>query len=280
MVKRLAFSLLPSNWLSLNPKELGQTILEIRKALKSWPGWLSVGWQQFIYQHRRAVIGPFWQTINAAVWALGIGIIFKGALHGGDPSSMAYIASGIVIWNFIINCLVGGANVFNVNANFILNLRIPLLTHTMRLIVVALARILFQCVFLVPVLYIWGNGVNLNTLLVVPGILVLVMTSMLIVPIMGIIGARFRDFSFAVQAGVRFLFFASPVFWKPDILGTRGYLAHYNPVTHYLAIVREPLLGNSASLFSWSMVSVITLASAFLFFLLFHRTRNSIAYWL
>ncbi len=265
---------------SPNSKELKKTLAEIADALKAWPGWLSVGWQQFIFQHRRALIGPFWQTINAAVWGLGIGLIFKGALHKGDPAFMAYIASGIVTWNFIITCLVSGSNVFNVNANIILNLRIPLLTHSFRLIVFGLAKLFFQCFFLIPVLIFWGSGFSWNLLLVVPGLLLLVLTSAVLVPLMGIIGARFRYFPFAVQSSVRFLFLASPVFWKPDMLGRRAFMAHYNPITHYLAIVREPLLGNCPSLFSWQVVSGTTLILLLASFVLYHKSRNSIAYWL
>ena len=261
-------------------KELKDTLTEIRKACETWRSWLSVGWQQFIFQHRRALIGPFWQAINAAVWGLGIGLVFKGALHKGDPAYMSYIAAGIVTWNFIITCLVSGSNVFNVNANIILNLRIPLLTHTFRLIVFGLAKLLFQCFFLIPVLIFWGNGLSWDMVLVVPGLFLLVFTSAVMVPVVGIIGAKFRDFPFAVQSTVRFLFFASPVFWKPDMLGTRAFMAHYNPVTHYLAIVREPLLGQPASLFSWQVVLSSTLILTLAFFVLYHKSRNSIAYWL
>lgn len=264
----------------INYRALQTTLREIGNAFKAWRGWLSVGWQQFIFQHRRALIGPFWQAINAAVWGLGIGVLFKGALHKGDPAFMAYIASGIVTWNFIITCLVSGSNVFNVNANIILNLRIPLLTHAFRLIVFGLAKLLFQCFFLVPVLIFWGNALSWNMLLVAPGLCMLVLTSAALVPLMGIIGARFRDFPFAVQSTVRFLFFASPVFWKPEMLGRRAFIAHYNPITHYLAIVREPLLGTPASLYAWQVVSGTTLVIMLASFFIYHKSRNSIAYWL
>ena len=261
-------------------KELRETLTEILKACAAWRGWLIVGWQQFVFQHRRALIGPFWQTINAAVWGLGIGLVFKGALHKGDPAYMSYIAAGIVTWNFIITCLVSGSNVFNVNANIILNLRIPLLTHTFRLIVFGIAKLLFQCFFLIPVLIFWGNGLSWNLLMVAPGLLLLVFTSAIVVPLMGIIGARFRDFPFAVQSCVRFLFFASPVFWKPDMLGTRAFMAHWNPITHYLAIVRDPLLNKTAPLFSWQVVLATTLILMLASFFLYHKSRDSIAYWL
>ena len=237
-------------------------------------------WYDFVIGHRRTLLGPFWETIQAGVWVVGLWVIFALTLSKTDEHYLVYVAAGIVFWNLISSNISGGSRVFVSKANLIQNINIPLFTHVLRQIAETLVEFLFQLPVIVMALALDRVSVGLETLLVIPGFLMIVLTALWVVPLVGIIATRYRDASYAIGSMLRFMFFVSPVFWKADGLGERKFLAHFNPVTHYLEIVRAPLLGLVPSQNSWNVVLVFTLAGLAITLYTFHRFRTRIVFWL
>ena len=97
---------------------------------------------------------------------------------------------------------------------------------------------------------------------------------------MGIIGARYRDVPALMVPMVFILFLLTPVMWNPTMLGPRQILAELNPLTHFLEIVRNPMLGTAPDLTSYSTVIVISVVGWIATFLLFRRFRTRIIFWL
>src|SRR5690606_4811185 len=66
------------------------------------------------------------------------------------------------------------------------------------------------------------------------------------------------DLAGLMSAGVRFLLFASPIFWSPAN-GTdfRLWLATYNPVAYFLALARQVLRVEPLSLPTWLIAIAI-----------------------
>jgi ABC-type polysaccharide/polyol phosphate export permease len=54
------------------------------------------------------------------------------------------------------------------------------------------------------------------------------------------------------------MFLFTPVVWMPESLGDRAWLADLNPFTHYIALVREPLMGQMPPLLSIEVVVILT----------------------
>ena len=74
-------------------------------------------------------------------------------------------------------------------------------------------------------------------------------------------------------------FFLTPVIWKAEMLGRNAWAAEYNPYFHFLEVIRQPLLGQSASALSWTAVAVITLSGWLFTLIFFARFRSRVAYW-
>ena len=70
------------------------------------------------------------------------------------------------------------------------------------------------------------------------------------------------------------------MFWYADGLNDRAYLANYNPFTHFLEIVRAPLIGESASLTSWAVVLLINAVGISAMCILYNRLRRSLTLWI
>ena len=69
-----------------------------------------------------------------------------------------------------------------------------------------------------------------------------------------VISARYRDVPLMIQNILNILFWFTPLMYFPEQLGQQTVLADYNPFTHMIALMREPLLGGTPSLNDWLVV--------------------------
>jgi len=93
------------------------------------------------------------------------------------------------------------------------------------------------------------------------GLLLAVLNGLWLSVAFGVIGARYRDLIEVVSAITRLFFFITPIIWMP-VDGTGGALGNFlifNPFYHFMEIIRAPLLGNSISPMSWTVVLCITI---------------------
>lgn len=244
------------------------------------PLWVTLGWYDFELQYRRAFIGPLWELIIVGVWVAGLGLLF-GRLLGQDQGEyLLYVASGVVLWQYMSSTLTTGANVFVVNSRQIVSINNPLYTYVLRNVVEHLVKLGIHSLVFIAVMVLTQTPVKLVMLLALPGLVTLVFTTLWTVPLLGFIGTRFRDFTHLLRATMRFLFFATPVFWYADGLDDRAYLASYNPFTHFLEIARAPLIGEPVSLTSWAVVLLINCIGIGVMFAVYSRLRRSLTLWI
>jgi ABC-type polysaccharide/polyol phosphate export permease len=95
-----------------------------------------------------------------------------------------------------------------------------------------------------------------------------------------IVSARYRDVPVIIGNIIAVLFWLTPLMYFPEQLGRRRYIADYNPFTHMIALVREPLLGGAPSLNDWLVVLAMAVFGWIGTFLFFARFRARIVYWL
>ena len=91
------------------------------------------------------------------------------------------------------------------------------------------------------------------------GMMVIAFNAVWLSLFLGMVCARFRDIPQIVTSLVQVAFFLTPVLWKADMLGRNIWAAEYNPYFHFLEVVRQPLLGASASMQSWIFVAGMSL---------------------
>ena len=253
---------------------------DIVRSFARTPLWITLGRYDFELQYRRAFIGPLWEIIIIGVWVAGLGLLF-GRLLGHDQGDyLVYMASGVVLWQYVSSTLTTGANVFVVNSRQIVSINNPLFTYVLRNVVEHLIKLSLHSLVFIAVMVITGTPAKPVMLLAVPGLVTLVATTLWAVPLLGFIGTRYRDFTHLLRAVMRFLFFATPVFWYVDGLNDRAYLANYNPFTHFIEIVRAPLIGEPASLTSWAVVLALNAIGIGIMFTVYNRLRRSLTLWL
>jgi len=97
--------------------------------------------------------------------------------------------------------------------------------------------------------------------------------------LLGMICARFRDVPPIVASIVQVVFFVTPIVWPPSALGPNAWWAVLNPLYTSIDVMRGPLLGESVSPHSWTILLGTTVVNCTVSFLFFARFRSRIAFW-
>ena len=176
-----------------------------------------------------------------------------------------------------------GAPVFTSGSPLITNIRIPqsllVLTMVWRNVLVFFHNLM---IFVVVVL-LWRVPVTRDTVLAVPGLLLLALNAVWMATLLGLAGTRFRDIPQLLTGITTILMFLTPVMWSRDILKGReavAYIIDYNPFYHAVEVVRAPLLGQAPTITNWIVTALMIPIGAGLTLYVFARFRQRVAYWL
>jgi ABC-2 type transport system permease protein len=247
--------------------------------------WGHLGWQDIKQRYRRSVLGPIWITISMAVTAIALGVLYAG-LFGNDLSvQLPYILVGFIVWAFISGCISEGSEVFIANEGLIKQLPAPLSVHVYRLVWRQLLFLGHNLVVYVVMLVIFPQPLGWSSLTVFPALALLAVNGAWVALLLGIITTRFRDIAPIIQSIVQLLFFLTPIVWIYDDLlknaavAGRARLVEFNPLLHFLEIIRQPMLGQPQHLRHWVVVLVITAVGWALTMVALRRYRSRVAYW-
>ncbi|MGI8798964.1 MAG: galactan export ABC transporter permease subunit Wzm/RfbD [Pseudonocardia sp.] len=249
------------------------------------PLWGYLGWQDIKQRYRRSVLGPLWISISMAVIAVALGVLYGALFQQPIEEFLPYLATGLLIWNFISGCILDGSEVFIDNEGLIKHLAAPLSVHIYRLIWRQAIFFAHNFVIWVILFLIFRWQLDWTFLLVIPAILLLVINGTWLALVVGIVSTRFRDIPPVIAALTQLLFFVTPIVWNYDIFAAnpdvaeRARLAELNPVMHFVEIVRRPLLGDPEVLRHWIVAIAITLVGWGVALLFMRNYRARVAYW-
>jgi ABC-2 type transport system permease protein len=247
--------------------------------------WAHLGWQDIRQRYRRSVLGPIWITISMAVTAVALGILYAG-LFGNELSvQLPYILVGFIVWAFISGCISEGSDVFIANEGLIKQLPAPLSVHVYRL---TWRQVLFfghNLIVYLVMLVIFPQSLGWASLTALPAFVLLTVNGAWVALLLGIVTTRFRDLAPIIQSVVQLLFFLTPIVWIYDDLlknaavAERARLVEFNPLLHFIEIIRQPMLGQEQHLRHWIVVLVIAVVGWALTFAVVRRFRSRVAYW-
>lgn len=243
--------------------------------------WWGLAWQEIKQRYSRSVIGPFWITLSTGVMIAAMGPLY-GALLGQDVSSyIQHLAVSLIIWAFISGSINEAGSVFVGAEGYIKQIALPLSIYVFKLISRNLLMLAHNAVVIIVVLLVLPPS-NLQSIWMIPiGLLLVVCNLCWLVLLLGMLSARFRDIPQLVTNIVQVAFFLSPIIWSAEMLPpNRRYLADFNPLFHFIEIIRAPLLGEEIHMASWLVVIVMMVLGSLVTFMMFKRYRSSVPYWL
>ncbi len=253
---------------------------DITSGVTNWQLWGSMGWQDILQRYRRSVLGPLWISVSMTALLLTLGLLY-GRLFGHDMSTyLPYLSAGLMIWNLLSISFIEGATAFIDSAPFIKQVRIPYSTFVMRVVWRNLLVAFHNALVFLPVAIFFKLPIGWITLLVIPGLILVLANSVWVGLGLALVSARYRDVPQIVVAMIQPLFFFTPIIWTLDQLDNRPGFVAGNPIYHWIEVMRAPMLGHPPSVESW----FIAMGTAILGFVvctaIYAKYRAHVSYWI
>lgn len=242
----------------------------------------TLGWQDVATRYRRSRVGAFWLTINMMVMLAVLGVVFGSLFRQPLAEFFPYLAIGLIIWGLLASLINEGCTSFIAVSDTILQVRMPLITHVLRLVWRNLI-ILGHNLLILPLLFLaFMKPISWLALLALPGLGLLVLNATWIMLVAAVACTRFRDLIQISQNLVQMLFYITPIIWSPELLPGRAgtALLDFNLFYHLIQIVRAPLLGQVPTMLSWVVATGAALIGWAVALLFFGRYHKRIPYWL
>lgn len=253
---------------------------EIKEAFRSHPQWLYLGIQDIKLRYRRSIIGPWWVTISTGIMIMMLSILWSKIFGSDIKIFMPFFAVGFIIWGWMSSIITESANGFEPYAAAIKQIKLPFPVFILRLSVRLLIVLLHNFVVIFLVLFIIGNGLSWLSLLTIPGFFLIQLNLICLSMILMAFCTRFQDMAQVIATLTQIMFFFTPILWQPESLKSRTYLIEFNPIHHWIEIIRAPLLGSVPSLSSWCWSLGTLLILMAISFYTMGRFRSRIAFWL
>ena len=252
---------------------------DIREAGRLMPTWLLLSWEDTRLRYRRSVLGPLWMTIGTALLVAGLGVIWSVLWNIEVAAYLPYLTAGLITWQYLSAAVSEGLSTFVSNAGIIRSLALPYSSYVLQRCLRGLINYAHNIAVFAAVVVIFEVPVTWWTLAFVPGLLLVFVNTLWVAMLLGLVGARYRDVAYVIGAVLPLLMFITPVIWQTEMLGEHAALALLNPFTHYLNIIRQPLLGEAPDGLSYLVVCGLTLIGCALAYYQFRRCRSFITFW-
>ncbi len=265
----------------INQSELA--LADIKEGLRKWPIWVMLAYQDIKLRYRRSILGPFWLTLSMAITIYTMGYIYSHIFHTDMAEYFPYLTGGMLAWTLISTMITDFTDGLAVSEHLIKQVKLPYTLYIHRIASRNIIIFFHNLAVIIPIWIIYHNSahVNLNTLLLFPGLLLLYINAVSYGLVLAMIGARYRDISQIIKSLIQVVFFITPVMWKPDaLLEKNHYIVDLNPLYSYIELIRAPLTGNAPTMYNIAFVMVLTLVGLVAGWTMLVRRRARIVYWI
>ena len=267
---------------AMNKSGVRVALADIIESFSKWRVAFIFGWQDIAQRYRRSRLGAFWLTLSMLVFIGAIGSVFGALFRASMAEFLPYLCASIITWNFLSTTLNEGCNTFVGSQGIILQVRMPLFMHVIRMmwrnmIILAHNIIIFPLVVLVV-----GGSIEWTAILAIPGLVLLCLNLSWMSLGFALICTRFRDMTQVVANLLQVMFYFTPVMWMtktlPDHVSSLMY--QLNPLYHLIQLIRAPLLGQNPDALSWIVALGTAVAGWAWALVFFGKYRWRVAYWI
>ena len=243
--------------------------------------WTRLGWQEVKRRYRRTFFGPFWATLSIGAFIGGMAFIWAPLFKTDVSSYLPFLSAGMVAWSFATALISEGCGTYTGGTSIITQLNFP---YTVLNFAVVWRNIIVFCHnVLIVVLVVIALKVRISwqTLLLLPGIIIVALNGAWMTILLGMVSARFRDVPPLVGNVIQILMFVTPIFWFSSQLGPGAQpIITYNFMFHLIEVMRAPMLGTAPSVLSYGFTIAGLVIGWLVTFDLYARFRRRIPFWL
>jgi lipopolysaccharide transport system permease protein len=246
--------------------------------------WLCLVQNDLHTRYRQSFLGIGWSLARpigmTAVFCVVFGSLLGTPLYEYAP----FVLVGLTLWQFLTETVFTGCRTFHTGAAYIRQQRIPLAIFPLRTTLGAglhtgIALSLGICV----TWYFKGFG-NLGVLwTLLPSLMLLFVLGWSLAIIVGLANTHFPDTCHILELVMQFLFYLTPVIYRPNNLLTNprfAWIVDFNPLWSVLELVRHPVLYDELPpLFNVQVAVVFVLGMTALAIVCLKKLEQTLVFW-
>lgn len=244
--------------------------------------WFALGMADIKLKYKRSFLGPLWIVLGTAITIGLMAALWTTIFEMEWRKYLLYIVIGILFWQYISSIILQSSELFT--QEFKLHI------HSQP---TAPIFLVFQFVARVTVMFLHNMAIIVFTFVVVGhmptltnlalflfGFAILFINAACISVMNSFLCARMQDFALLIAAVMSPMMLLTPVIWSADMLGSRGAIANLNPFTHFLDIVRRPLMNDPYTDLTLVVVLGITAFNLIVATQTYRKYRDTLVFWL
>lgn len=242
--------------------------------------WMNLALEDLRDRYRRTVLGMTWILFSFALF-VGVKVLVFGPLNQASAAEFGvFVTLGFGLWTYINAMVMDACTAYMHSRAWILGTATPYPVFLLQ--VVARNWMIFAMILVVMGVSLFWSPTPLSwaALSVAPALLAYLLTSLWLSAILAPLCARWRDLHHAVQTGLRLIFFVTPILWIPRGSGRLALIAELNPLSHFIAIVRDPLMYGRIPTDSWLLVLLINAIGLVAGAVVYATTRRRVPHWI
>lgn len=211
---------------------------------------------QLIYRdvtarYKRSVLGIAWTMLNPLGTMIILSVVFSHVFPGIE-GYVAYVLSGLLVWNFFAQSTTAGMNSLVWGGDLFRRIYLPRTVFAISAVGTGVVNLVISLVPLLLVMLVVGVKISASFFLVVIPIILVAAFALGVALLLSSVGVFFPDVVEMYQIAIQAWFYLTPVLYKLDILPEEiQFWVRLNPMVYFVDIFR--LSTFYGQLFSWKI---------------------------
>jgi ABC-2 type transport system permease protein len=195
-------------------------------------------------RYKRSVIGIFWTMLNPLLMMIITSIIFSALFRSSISNFPIYVLTGYIVWGFFSQATVSASTSLLDSAGLTRKIYVPPALFPLASVAAALVNLALSMVPLLFIVLVTGGTVSWTWLVLPLSFLIIAIFTYGLGLILAASSVFFRDTVYTYQVLMVAWMYMTPLFYPPEIIPAQwSALIGFNPIYHYVELVREPVYG-------------------------------------
>lgn len=253
---------------------------ELMGGLRYWRVWHLLGIHELRHRYARSKLGQLWLMLSTAsmigVLAVVWSLLWKQPLR----ELMPFFGVGLIMWTYLSQALSDFTAVLITHGNLYRNQKMNFSVSIYAVVYKNTLILAHSLIIIVVLIVAFDVPVNWYLLQIIPALALTCVAMVWAGYVIAMACVRYRDIIQIITTWLTVLFFVTPVMWKPDFLPPQyHFIIDYNPLAQFLDLLRNPLLGEPVSGYTWLCTTVIAFGGGLLALAVVGRYQRRIIFW-
>ena len=217
-----------------------------------------LAWRDVKVRYQQTVLGAAWAVLQPLIGMVVFTVLFGRLAHvpsEGEPYAI-FSYAGLLPWNFFTTAVTNGSNSLITSTNLITKVYFPRLLVPTAAVGAALADIVIASLMLLVIMPLYGVGLHLSLIMMIPLIVLTALTAAAIGIWTAALNVKYRDIRYALPFALQIMMFLTPVIYPVSLLPERWrWVLRLNPLSGIIEGFRDAIFGRA---FNWNGLAIST----------------------